>query len=82
MMVIGVGACMALLLQPDTCGGEPWRFTEFYENACHHYMIGDGTWAGGKYEMTTDVMKRLADGVAEYQDYLEKRRRMCDKKEK
>lgn len=84
IIIRGVGACMSLLLQSDTCDLKPWRFTEFYDAACYHRAEGavGGNWAGRGMETTETVQKRVIDGVAEYQDYLENRRSMCGKKEK
>ncbi len=81
IIVYGVGMCVSLFLQPDTCDKEPWRFVEFYDVACYHRADGArGGWAGAGDERTDQVMKRVVDGVAEYQDYLRSRGEMCGRK--
>lgn len=83
IIIRGIRMCVSLFLQPDACDRKPWRFVEFYDVACYHYVDGArGGWAGASGERTDQVMKRVADGVAEYQDYLERRHSMRDKKEK
>lgn len=56
---------------------QPYTFREFYAKVCYDNH-GEGHWAGG-HEESANVMKRIADGVALYQDYIVTFHEKCGK---
>lgn len=51
-----------------SCAEPHQTFRQFYED--HYHVQGSGHWAGNSGEFTSDVLKRVADATADFQDYI------------